>query len=217
MSLILKIRFNTRIRTYTYTYTYTLYIFRFGDRIHFSLIIKKKIMQSRGAYSRVAQSEQQENDGEQVPIRTRTVKRNKSRKELAETISNKIQAFLWVLASFLICYYTDFFRILVEDKRVNRFWFNIGLVCLGINIVIFIYISYILPCFTPKVLGKELDWNISSPRAIPIATGLGVLMSFAFMCGLWPVFGVLTPFILGINFLAFIMSMHFVPSCGGLC
>ena len=81
-----------------------MYIFRFGDRIYFSLIIKKKIMQSRGAYSRVAQSEQQENDGEQVPIRTRTVKRNKSRKELAETISNKIQAFLWVLASFLICY-----------------------------------------------------------------------------------------------------------------
>ena len=76
-----------------------------------------------------------------------------------------------------------FFRILVEDSRVNRFWFNIGLVCLGIDVVIFIYISYILPCFTPKVLGKDLDWNISSPRAIPIATGLGVLMGFSFIFG----------------------------------
>ena len=175
-------------------------------------------MQSRGAYSRVAQSEQQDATTGQAPIRTRSVKRNNSRrKELVENHFNKIQAFLWVLTSFLICYYTDFFRILVEDSRVNRFWFNIGLVCLGIDVVIFIYISYILPCFTPKVLGKDLDWNISSPRAIPIATGLGVLMGFSFIFGLWPVFGLLTPFIIGINFLAFIMSMHFVPSCCGIC
>jgi hypothetical protein len=175
-------------------------------------------MQSRGAYSRVAQAEQQGNgDGETAQIRTRSVKRSSRRKELAETISNKLQALLWMLVSFLICYYTDFFRILVEDQRVNRFWFNIGLVCLGVNTVIFIYISYILPCFTPKVLGKELDWNISSPRAIPIATGLGVVMTFSFIFGLWPVFGLLTPFVLGINFMAFIMSMHFVPSCGGIC
>ena len=89
--------------------------------------------------------------------------------------------------------------------------------CLGIDVVILFERSYILPCFTPKVLGKDLDWNISSPRAIPIATGLGVLMGFSFIFGLWPVFGLLTPFIIGINFLAFIMSMHFVPSCCGIC
>ena len=42
------------------------------------------------------------------------------RKELAERISNKLHAAFWVVTTCLLCYYTDLFRVLIEDKRVNR-------------------------------------------------------------------------------------------------
>ena len=72
---------------------------------------KRSIMQSRGAYSRVAQSEQQDATTGQAPIRTRSVKRNNSGEELAETISIKYKHFYGVdIVSDLLLH--RFFRIL---------------------------------------------------------------------------------------------------------
>ena len=173
-------------------------------------------MSSRGVYSRVAQVESSrgQRPNETTTFRTRKVEKSASRKQLAENVSHKLQALLWIVLCSLIIYYTDFLKILVEDERVNRFWLNLSLVCFGICSAIAIYLIFVLPCFTPKVLGKDVDWNISAPRAIPAAAGSGVVLCISIHIALWPVYGLLTPVILGINFIAFIMTSHFIPTCG---
>lgn len=46
--------------------------------------------------------------------------RKKSRAERMENINNKIHALLWVVAAGTVLYYTDFFRVLLEDPKVDR-------------------------------------------------------------------------------------------------
>ena len=172
-------------------------------------------MSARPSAARYARVSTQDRDTGPMP-QTRKVSKSLGRKQLAETVAQKMGAILWIIASAVVIYFTDFFKVLGESEKVNRFWLNLAFVCLGVDIVIAIYLIWILPCFTPKVLGKELDWNISAPRAVPTAAAFGVIMTIAMNIGLWPVFGFLTPFILGINFLGFLMTMHFIPTCG-LC
>lgn len=52
-----------------------------------------------------------------------------------------------------------------------RVWFNIGLVCFGINVVIMAYLTVWLP----HVRGIRVSWNVYSPRAIPTATVVGLI------------------------------------------
>ena len=42
------------------------------------------------------------------------------RSQLAERISNKLHALLWIIVGIAVAYRTDFIRVLLEDDRVNR-------------------------------------------------------------------------------------------------
>jgi len=45
----------------------------------------------------------------------------KQRTDALEKINIKLQAFAWVVMAGLVVYYTDFFKVLLNDDRVNRY------------------------------------------------------------------------------------------------
>ncbi|CAM9761188.1 unnamed protein product [Ectocarpus sp. 4 AP-2014] len=126
---------------------------------------------------------------------------------LADRISNKLHALFWVVVGVAVVYRTDFIRVLVEDERVDRLWFNIGLVCFSVNAVILAYLTVWLP----HVRGIRVSWNVYSPRAIPTATVVGLICALALNMSLWNVWGFLTPLILFAVFIGCLFSLHFVP------
>eukprot|EP00903_Cladosiphon_okamuranus_P019603 g18028.t2 len=129
------------------------------------------------------------------------------RSQLADRISNKLHALFWALVGATVVYRTDFIRVLMEDERVDRVWFNIGVVCFSVNVVILAYLTVWLP----HVRGIKVSWNVYSPRAIPAATVVGLICAVALNVSLWNVWGFLTPLILFAVFIGCLFSLHFVP------
>jgi len=64
------------------------------------------------SYARVAQRDDAAYDAAE--------ERKKQRAERMENINNKLHALLWVVAAGMVLYYTDFFRVLLEDPQVDR-------------------------------------------------------------------------------------------------
>ncbi len=56
-------------------------------------------------------------------------------------------------------------------------------------------------------------WSVYCPRVIPIMTFNGLFCTFVLMRCFWPVWGFLTPFILGIEFFGLLFVSHFIPWC----
>ncbi|CAN0154040.1 unnamed protein product [Discosporangium mesarthrocarpum] len=152
-------------------------------------------------YSRVSTGETRSN-----PM-TEEEETKRHRSQLAERISNKLHAAFWVVAGGAVAYHTDFVRVLVEDERVDRLWFNVGVVCFSINVVIMLYLTIWLP----HIMGIKISWNVHSPRAIPTATVLGLICALTLNISLWGVWGFLTPLILFAVFISCLFSLHFVP------
>mmetsp|Transcript_9496 Transcript_9496/g.18671 ORF Transcript_9496/g.18671 Transcript_9496/m.18671 type:complete len:126 (+) Transcript_9496:248-625(+) len=117
-------------------------------------------------------------------------------------------------------YYTDLPKTLMEDKRINRLFLNVAVVCLAINIVIMGYLTFWVP-YQERVLSKKmgkpkkLDWEVYCPRMIPTMTAFGLLFFFALAKAMWGVYGFLTPLMLLVLFIGFIFSTHFIPWAGG--
>ena len=165
----------------------------------------------RGQYTKV---NQEEDDRKPVDIsdrrarRQRTLAREAKRKKTIESIQTKIWAIVWTAAMLAVIYFTDFFLVLLTSDRVNRTWFNVSMLCWGIDISCMMYLAVYLPW-----KGIDLEWNVYCPRVIPVATGAMVLGSFTLMMSTWPVWGFMTPFILGIIGVGCLMSLHFIPAC----
>ena len=169
----------------------------------------------RGGYQRVAQDEQddsstQSSDVNMTDRRRRNQKRlgrEAKKKELMESIQTKIWAVLWTAAMIAVIYFSDFFMVLLSSDRVNRTWFNLSCLCWGVDFSCLLYLMHL------PYRGIDLEWNVYCPRVIPLATGAIVAGSFSLLMATWPVWGFMTPFILGIIGVGMLMSMHFVPAC----
>jgi hypothetical protein len=181
----------------------------------------------RGQYARVSTADDDDGGGggggggggtggphatEQLTERQRRrLKREAREAERAgkmEAVQTKIYAVFWTAAMLAVLYYTDFFRVCLTSTLVNRFWFNLSLVCWGVDAAAMMYLG----CYLPYK-GITLEWNVYCPRVIPTASAAMALGSLTLMFGLWPVWGFVTPFILGISGIGFLMSLHFVPAC----
>ena len=64
---------------------------------------------------------------------------------------------------------------------------------------------------TARPFASVMEWNVYCPRVIPTMTVLGLTCGFSLIRGLWPVWGLLTPLILGLVAMACLMSLHFIP------
>lgn len=131
-----------------------------------------------------------------------------SRSQQAVLWSTKLHAFLWVATAGLVAYGTDFFHVIFTDARINREFFQVALICTGINICITVYLALYLP-YIKRI---DLEWSVYCPRMIPSATIVGVLATFCYLCAFWPVWGLLTPGLLGLLFIGALMTAHFLPS-----
>ena len=135
----------------------------------------------------------------------------KLRAQRVDYISAKIHALFWVCLAVAIIYYGDGKETLVQialtDERVNRISLNVAIMCLAANIGIIIYAVLWLPL----VLKVNVDINIYSPKIIPTATILGLLCVVLLMVAFWPIYGLLTPFLVFFLLFGFLFSAHFVP------
>ena len=120
-----------------------------------------------------------------------------------------MHAVLWVIAAGLTFYYADVAKVVLGgDARIRRVWYIIGVLCFGVCSSIILYMAV----WVPRVLGIHLEPNVYSPNMLPIAAVFGVVSAIALNVGLWPVYGLLTPFILGVLWFGGIMCAHFLPS-----
>jgi len=130
-------------------------------------------------------------------------------KTRVDRLSEKIYALLWVSAAISLGYYLDLPYTLLADQRIHRTPFNVATILLMINLVLLLYLGVYLP----KIVGinDSSAWDAYCPRVIPIMTINGILCAFLGIRSLWPVWGFLTPLILGIEFFGCLFLMHFVP------
>lgn len=75
------------------------------------------------------------------------------------------------------------------------------------NIGIIIYATLWLPL----VLKVTVPIDIYSPKIIPISTAIGVLCVIFLMVAFWPIWGLLTPFLVMFLLFGFLFSAHFIP------
>ncbi|TMW64367.1 hypothetical protein Poli38472_012989 [Pythium oligandrum] len=143
-------------------------------------------------------------DGESDALK----KRMKTRSLQAAAWSTKMHALLWILAAASVAYAIDFFHVIFNDPRIKTGFFQVGLVCFGVNLCITCYLAIYLP-YIKRI---TLEWSVYCPRMIPTATIVGVVASFCFVCAFWPVWGLLTPGLLLLFFIGSLMTAHFLPS-----
>lgn len=89
-----------------------------------------------------------------------------------------------------------------------RGFFHVAVFLSGLYACITCYLAIWLP-YVQKI---RLEWSVYCPRMIPTATMAGFSASFCFHCAFWPVWGVLTPAVLSLFFIASLMTAHFLPS-----
>ena len=131
----------------------------------------------------------------------------KKRGERIDRITAKLHALVWVVLSISIILYTNLLNVAYSDERVNRYSLNFAVVCFVANMGIVLYLTLYLPL----VLKVTAPWEIYCPHLIPISTVLGLLVVFLLVVAFYPIYGMLTPLIIGILLMGFLFSSHFLP------
>ena len=100
---------------------------------------------------------------------------------------------------------------------------NIGLVGIGMLGIIMLYLTFYLP----YIARSSVEWEVSDPNLIPTATIIAVATFFSVGIAIWPLWSFLTFPMLGVIFMGFINTSHFLPpgyygnyywiSIGGIC
>ena len=105
--------------------------------------------------------------------------------------------------------YAQVWRHLFSDKSgAYQPLLHVVALLVGIQTVLCLYLTDYLPVY------KKLDssaWPVYCPRVIPIASGLGAATVLLLIRSCWPVWGMLTPLILGTEFMGCLFALHFVP------
>jgi len=103
---------------------------------------------------------------------------------------------------------TDMPKVLLSDENIIRPLFNAAIMLFSINTVLMFYLAIYLPRF------RGIDssgYDAYCPRVVPTMTLLGVVCAFLLVRSTWPVWGFLSPLILGIVSLGGLFALHFVP------
>jgi len=79
--------------------------------------------------------------------------RRKKRADRAEWYSTKMHALMWTVAALVTLYFSDIVNVCVNSEKVNRFWFNAGVVCFTIAAVLVLYMAV----WVPRVMKIQYD------------------------------------------------------------
>ena len=113
----------------------------------------------------------------------------------------------WVALAGAVLYSTDFLKEIFTNPLVNKLYFNVSLAILAINSIIGLYLCI----FLPYIARVDIPWDKYCPRVIPTATVLGLVCMGTSTKALWPVWGLLTPFVLVSLGMGALFSLHFIP------
>lgn len=157
-------------------------------------------MATSSAYHRVSVAAEDDND-DSIHNRNRNVK---------QRVNDKIAALVWITAAALLAWMAGVQDVLFSpNSKAVRPLMRLVFICFGINTVFLLY----LVLYLPKVKGlvDSSAWDVYCPRVVPSMTLVGVLATILLIRACWPVWGFLTPLILGVEALGAIHLLHFVP------
>lgn len=152
---------------------------------------------------------------------------------IQQKLSNKLHALFFIYLSYTTIKYTNTITIIFTSNDIIRPLLYFAIVLLTINTILFLYLGIYLP----KIKGLDVNklyqnmnlnnnngggvlmktnselWSVYCPRVIPIMTFNGLICSCVLIRCFWPVWGFLTPFVLGIEFFGLLFVSHFIPWC----
>nr|XP_057931632.1 transmembrane protein 128 [Doryrhamphus excisus] len=112
---------------------------------------------------------------------------------------NKHSVF-WIVVSITVTYYVDFFRNIIENDSIQSWWFNVGLLLLGICLCLATFCIVYLEGFR-----GIRHYDQEYPAIPPITTAAFIAASCSFNIALWPVWSFFTPLILFTQFMGVVM------------
>jgi hypothetical protein len=105
-----------------------------------------------------------------------------------------------MLGAWFLIMYSDFFRNVLTNPLRSPFFVGLSGFCLVASLALLFYLS----CFLPFYRGIEDPWD-KFPVLIYALTGLGIGTGLFFIMGMWSVWGIVTPIIVFVLFMAFWM------------
>ncbi|XP_075951842.1 transmembrane protein 128 [Anarhichas minor] len=106
----------------------------------------------------------------------------------------------WLVASIGVTYYVDFLHNIMENDDIKSWWFNVGLILLGICLSLAMFCIVYLEWF------KGIQhYDQQYPAIPPITTAAFIAASCSLNMALWPVWSFFTPFILFTQFMGVVM------------
>uniref|UniRef100_A0A7S2E6R4 Uncharacterized protein n=1 Tax=Trieres chinensis TaxID=1514140 RepID=A0A7S2E6R4_TRICV len=127
----------------------------------------------------------------------------------SERASEKLQALAWIGAALVTSKLSKLPSAFASDPRVLRPLLNFSLLLLAVNAILTLYLAIYLPRI--KGLSDPSAWSAYRPNLIPAMTGIAVLCGALMIRALWPVWGFVTPLVLGTVGLGAMEALHFVP------
>lgn len=124
-----------------------------------------------------------------------------------ERLSDKFHALLWVLGAYLTIKYTDFFYTILNDSHIFRPCLILAVIGLSVNLVLMFY----LIVYLEKIAKIHYPWEVYCPKIIPTMSAISVATYVLLIRATFPVWGFLSPFILGIVGLGGLFGLSFVP------
>ena len=147
----------------------------------------------------------------------------------------KCSTVVWVILALVVAKVTRFFPILLgsssnhntddnDNDNNNNNNNNIkdamnmhvvkpllyaSLVGMGIITILVLYLVLYLP--RVKGITDSSAWDVYCPRVIPTLTAVGIVTALMMIRSVWPVWGFLSPLILGVEAFGFLFFLHFVP------
>jgi hypothetical protein len=144
---------------------------------------------------------------------SRRREKRKLRNERAEWWSNKLHAFLWVISAVIALIVSDFVNVCIQNEAINRWAFAIGGILFILVTLAILRMALSFPKSTEggTTTTDSSDFERTHPNFV-LATTFGGIFCFIFLTiGLWPVYRIFTPFLLGLFWFGMIMSLHFLP------
>lgn len=99
------------------------------------------------------------------------------------------------------------YSLLTQPSAVRWGYLAGALACVGVNAGTFMYVQLYLRL----VKGVHEDPELSTPWALPMASGSAILAWVLFCIAGWSVWGYFTPLVMSVETVGLVMCLHFVP------
>jgi hypothetical protein len=129
---------------------------------------------------------------------------------MSDRLVDKGIAAAWVVLAAIVNYVTNFWYVLLspESKAYGTLLYAAA-VCIGLDVILLAYLLVYLPkC---KGLTDSSAWEVYCPRVVPSMILVGVVCCLLLIRGVWPVFGFVSPLIIGTEVMGAVFALALMP------